>query len=987
MKQIIKKYCALLIALAMVLPVMSVRAFAQTSTSNGPDVVKTVTDNGDGTHKIKLELTGKVDTTQEIKKANVLVVLDLSGSMNETITDKSSTTRLQAAKSAVDSVATTLLGKNGQNGAPNDLVEMGLVTFGTKAETKLSKTTSKNRFIQTVNGLSAYPTTSNYAGTNWEDALQKANAYSFGDSDKTYVIFVSDGNPSFRNTRGTYHKYESWQVLHSDRWERWDSSYSSLSVYGDGDDTNSTNVQRAYEQSLDEARSIVDKHKELYTIGCFGNVDRMQDLTNYAYDSTNSDKYYSASDAAQLSKALNEIATAISNSLGQSNVKVTDGVTSLLKISADVDGTPSNFVYKKNGAVWANAPVAKIVDSKVVWDLSSIGALENNAKYSVEFDVWPSQDAFDLVADLNNGLKTDDSLSTEIKSQLKKDEDTGKYILKTNTDLKTNFTYNSQNLEENFDAGNNSMEVLSSTISLEKLWENNLDNRSAEPVTLNLTKDGNVYLTKELNEDNNFKVDNIYVAPGIIRKGEVLVNGHDYSVTEPADSAYHWELSAETYHPMLIDGKLTMLKKDDNGTYTINGKKYSVVDGEATLKAKNSRRSYLNFKKDVTEAQANTANKDDLFSYNVKINAADNKEVWFAVKDENGNYVTNLETSATQDGDYYKVNSGKQFTVKLKRDWNFRAINLLSNTTYSIEETDIPDGYVFENYQINEGNINVEGNKVKGTIEAANKAYTLTNTNKYNGYFYVYHSSNNQVEKVSITDPRVVDGKFDLTKEVSNGYLYGGYFKAYGQTTSTNDQIKALTYTDGKATDPNGTAYTGKKFAAWKEANAYLVNGKTSFAPKVNQVYYLKEVPNGYFRPRMIATYDKYKETHPITNLYLFTAVDDANYNSVSFSPVVGDTELYTRATIKNSDGTVNKYLTVKGEFNSLPRGYIALLNVKDKVKNQTDFEFTPTYETLDGVEVNGVVKRSVVFGNGNYVPNSSGESVAPGLHHTDIEI
>jgi len=590
---------------------------------------------------------------------------------------------------------------------------------------------------------------------------------------------------------------------------------------------------------------------------------------------------------------------------------------------------------------------------------------------------------------LNNGKQTYDSLSDEIKSQIKKDDDTGKYFLNTNTDLKTNFTYNNQDLEEEFDAGDNSMEVLSSTISLEKLWENNLDKRSAEPVTLNLTKDGNVYLTKELNEDNNFKVDNIYVAPGIMRDSKVLVTGHDYSVTEPADSAYYWELNADTYHPMLIDGKLKMLKKDDNnGTYTIDGKKYSVVDAaDATLKAKNSRRSYLNFTKKVTEAQANTASKDDLFSYNVTINAADNKEVWFVVKDESGNYVTNLETTATQDGNYYKVDSGKQFTVKLKRDWNFRAINLLSNTTYSIEETDIPDGYVFENYQINEGNINVEGNKVTGTIEAANKAYTLTNTNKYNGYFYVYHSSNNQVEKVSITDPRVVDGKFDLTKEVSNGYLYGGYFKAYGQTTSTNDQIKALTYTDGKATDPNGTAYTGKKFAAWKEANAYLVNGKTSFAPKVNQVYYLKEVPNGYFRPRMIATYDKYKETHPITNLYLFTAVDDANYNSVSFSPVVGDTELYTRATIKNSDGTVNKYLTVKGEFNSLPRGYIALLNVKDKVKNQTDFEFTPTYETLDGVEVNGVVKRSVVFGNGNYVPNSSGESVAPGLHHTDIEI
>ena len=965
MKQIIKKYCALLIALAMVLPVMSVRAFAETQTSkkDGPDVEKTVIDKRDGTHKIKLELTGKVNTTHEVTKANVLVVLDLSGSMNY---KAGTTTRLKAAKSAVNSVAETLLGKNGKNGAPNDLVEMGLITFTDKATVQSfntsTKTTSLTQFQNKVENLPAS------GDTNWEDALAAAQSFNFDDKDKTYVIFVSDGNPTRRNTK----LYQ----------------YDYYSPYGTGNET-ADNVQDCYNVAKDDARDIVKSGKDLYTIGCFGDVNRMKDLTDYAYYGTGNanDKYYEASNPEALSDALDKIATAISNSLKQSNVKVTDGVTSLSTISANVAGNPEGFIYKKNDKEWLNAPQAKIENHKVVWDLSSIGSLENGAKYSVEFDVWPSQDAFDLVADLNNGKQTYDNLDEATKEQLTKDNN-GNYFLKTNTDLKTNFTYNSQNLEENFDAGNNSMEVLSSTISLEKLWENNLDNRSAEPVTLNLTKDGNVYLTKELNEDNNFKVDNIYVAPGIIKENKVLEKGHDYSVTEPADSAYHWELNADTYHPMLIDGKLKMLKKvDNNGTYTIDGKKYSVVDAaDATLKATNSRRSYLNFTKKVTEAQANTASKDDLFSYNVKFDAADNKEVWFAVKDENDNYVTNLETTATQDGDYYKVDSGNQFTVKLKRDWNFRAINLLSNTTYSIEETDIPDGYVFENYQINEGNINVAGNKVTGTIEAANKAYTLTNTNKYNGYFYVYHSSNNQVKKVSITDPRVENGKFDLTKEISSGYLYGGYFKAYGQTTSTNDQIKALTYTDGKAKDPNGTAYTGKKATAWKSAKAYKVNGQKDFAPEVNQVYYLKEVPNTYFRPRMEVIYDTRKSTQPVTDLYLFTATDDANYNSVSLSPV-GDTELYARATIKNYDGTVKRYLTAKGEFKTLPRGYIALINVKDKVKSQTDFEFTPKFETLDGVEVNGVVKRTVAFGNGNFNPDSNGDSVAPGLSHTDVEI
>lgn len=50
--------------------------------------------------------------------------------MNETA---GGTTRLKAAKSAVNSVAKTLLGKNGKNEAPKDLVEMGLITFANKA--------------------------------------------------------------------------------------------------------------------------------------------------------------------------------------------------------------------------------------------------------------------------------------------------------------------------------------------------------------------------------------------------------------------------------------------------------------------------------------------------------------------------------------------------------------------------------------------------------------------------------------------------------------------------------------------------------------------------------------------------------------------------------------------------------------------------------------------------------------------------------------
>ena len=50
--------------------------------------------------------------------------------------------------------------------------------------------------------------------------------------------------------------------------------------------------------------------------------------------------------------------------------------------------------------------LADINDStgELIWDLSPIGILLDDCTYSVEFIVWPDQDAYDYVAALNNGL-------------------------------------------------------------------------------------------------------------------------------------------------------------------------------------------------------------------------------------------------------------------------------------------------------------------------------------------------------------------------------------------------------------------------------------------------------------------------------------------------------------------------------------------------------------------------------------------------------
>ena len=159
-----------------------------------PATSKTVKSNGDGTYTLSLSVTGKSQASSSSSKADVIVVLDTSGSMSERA-DDSRQSRLSVAKSAVNSLAEQLLSNNTTENP--DSVRLSLVTFADYATTRVTGTTSLSSFQRQVNRLTAT------GGTNWEDALATANAIQTRDGAEAYVIFVSDGNPTFRNTRGT----------------------------------------------------------------------------------------------------------------------------------------------------------------------------------------------------------------------------------------------------------------------------------------------------------------------------------------------------------------------------------------------------------------------------------------------------------------------------------------------------------------------------------------------------------------------------------------------------------------------------------------------------------------------------------------------------------------------------------------------------------------------------------------------------------------
>ena len=106
-----------------------------------------------------------------------------------------SNSRYYQAKQAVLKLANNLYQQNTDSG--KDLIRMGLVTFAGTATVQQELTDDKDVFLSKVNAISRYEG----KGTNWEYAIKKANEMSVDPGRATFVIFVTDGEPTASQSR------------------------------------------------------------------------------------------------------------------------------------------------------------------------------------------------------------------------------------------------------------------------------------------------------------------------------------------------------------------------------------------------------------------------------------------------------------------------------------------------------------------------------------------------------------------------------------------------------------------------------------------------------------------------------------------------------------------------------------------------------------------------------------------------------------------
>lgn len=277
--------------------------------------------------------------------------------------------------------------------------------------------------------------------------------------------------------------------------------------------------------------------------------------------------------------------------------------------------------------------------------------------------------------------------------------------------------------------------------------------------------------------------------------------------------------------------------------------------------------------------------------------------------------------------------------------------------TYSVPMRDI-SGAAYYGYTL-------DGVTTKDVTEASVTVST-TNANRevwfaYTQSFYVAHvqmDENGQAQQVGQTETHPFTDSFDLTAQVSQGYLYGGAFNSEACT-------EVYPFAEGE---------TGK-----------------SFTPTPGEIYYIWEVPNTYLKPMALSCWEHNTEGQlDVIGFYMVSAIDRALYKEAGFyvngTRTTANQTTYeaideARTTVANlpeGQSVAFKGITInlkqEGQSDSYTAasvvtgdkyGYMLCYGLdKDTYWPQAgaSVSYYPYWVTLDGVEVTNSVTRTGTY-------------------------
>lgn len=498
-----------------------------------PEKHKRIKKNDNGSYTVNVDVKGAsstttVTTTQPI---DFTLVLDVSGSMDDPMGSTDRTKRLEALKTAVDNFLDGAANANKGAQSGSEPVRVGLVKFSGKESNNVgndmyrsggyqynysqivSKLTADMSGLKTkVNELKAAGSTR--ADNGFKRAVKvMENARTDA---KKVVIFFADGTPSSVSD--------------------FDASVANGAVTA--------------------AKTLKDQGDMVYSIGIFASADpsSLSSKENQFMHAVSSnfpkaiaynnrgdgDKdagyYKAAKNASELNAIFDEIQKSETTTSAYTKVTMED------TLSGYVELADNNYrVVAKD----ASGKVVSLtnVDYTLTYDASTkkftvafLKALAHNVTYTLEYNVKPTQKAYDeYAANLNAGKDGYDGVKGN-----------------ANTDLPGNATSSNQpGFHSNDSAclsytadgvdhacGGNPyphpvIQVVSSTLHIEKQWSG--DGDKPESITVDIKQGGNSYKTVTLKSDANGN----WSTDVIIPAGAVKT----YTVTETEPENHQWKAS------------------------------------------------------------------------------------------------------------------------------------------------------------------------------------------------------------------------------------------------------------------------------------------------------------------------------------------------------------------------------------------------------------------------------------------------------------
>ncbi len=247
-----------------------------------------------------LHLTASGDSTSSTvttaTPADIVLVMDKSGSMKENGRDANAQ---KAANALADKLLTTENLKNQQ-------VRMAVVTFSTRAFLKQDFTTNVSEINSAVEGDPD-------GGTNWEAALKQANSLQGRSGVKKHIIFLSDGDPTYRISN---YPIGCWHACNPD--DRWGTPED---VHGAGTEGSDEKYGYNYAAALAEANKR-DGDVALYVVKTSTDANKMTKLAEQA-NAVNGEEF-DGTNATSLMNAFNQIYSTITSSAKIKVFSITD---------------------------------------------------------------------------------------------------------------------------------------------------------------------------------------------------------------------------------------------------------------------------------------------------------------------------------------------------------------------------------------------------------------------------------------------------------------------------------------------------------------------------------------------------------------------------------------------------------------------------------------------------------------------------------------